>query len=237
METSNPTLKIARISSFDQLDQLIDLACDTFINDPLFSLIVPGRHEHPESFRGMWSMHLSKAYGERGTVILAAYRERGGERTEFLAFAVWRRHGTSDVAQSWQGDTWNKKFTRLGVMWSMFFKFILRIPAPGVSLDDAIEVVTGLQEAEKLYPPERWRLCWLAVSPKCQRTGIGRRLVQWGVDRCEEEGVPAVLESSIPGKPLYEKMGFREIGQARYDKGRRAQPVMLRPVEETKKTV
>jgi ribosomal protein S18 acetylase RimI-like enzyme len=100
-----------------------------------------------------------------------------------------------------------------------------------------MEVVSGLQQAEKLYPAERWRLCWLAVSPKCQRTGIGRRLVQWGLDRCEEEGIPAVLESSIPGKPLYEKMGFREIGWASYDKGRRSQPVMLRPVEETKKTV
>jgi ribosomal protein S18 acetylase RimI-like enzyme len=119
----------------------------------------------------------------------------------------------------------------------MFYRFILHKSAPGVSLGDAMEVVSGLRQAERMYPAERWRLCWLAVSPKCQRTGIGRRLVQWGLDRCEEEGIPAVLESSIPGKPLYEKMGFREIGWASYDKGRRSQPVMLRPVEETKKTV
>jgi hypothetical protein len=108
MEPSKPTVKIVRISSLGQLDELIDLACRTFINDPLFSLVVPGRHEHPESFRGMWSMHLRKAYGEKGTVILAACREEDRERSEFLAFAVWRRHGTCDVARSWQGDTWNK---------------------------------------------------------------------------------------------------------------------------------
>jgi hypothetical protein len=108
MEPSKPTLNSVRISSLDQLDELIDLACETFINDPLFSIVVPGRHEHPESFRGMWSMHLRKAYGEKGTVILAACREEDGGRSEFLAFAVWRRHGTSDVAGSWQGDTWNK---------------------------------------------------------------------------------------------------------------------------------
>jgi ribosomal protein S18 acetylase RimI-like enzyme len=120
------------------------------------------------------------------------------------------------------------------VKWALFYRFILHKSALGVSMDDAREVMSGLQQAEKLYPAERWRLCWLAVSPKCQRTGIGKRLVQWGLDRCEEEGTPAVLESSIPGKPLYEKMGFREIGCANYNKGRHSQPVMLRPVVATK---
>ncbi|KAL5603876.1 hypothetical protein FOVSG1_006626 [Fusarium oxysporum f. sp. vasinfectum] len=185
----------------------------------------------------MWSMHLGRAYGEKGAVILAACREDDEERSEFLAFAVWRRHGTSDVARSWQGDTWKKKFTRLDVTWVLFYRFILHKSALGVSLDDAMEVMSGLQQAEKLYPAECWRLCCLAVSPKCQRTGIGKRLVQWGHDRCEEEDTPTVLEPSIPGKPLHEKMGFREIGRSSYDKGRRSQPVMLRPMEETKKTV
>lgn len=111
MDSPKPTLKVIRISSLDQAEQLVDLACETFIDDYWFSLIVPGRLEHPDTFRKMWSSNFREAYGDKGSVILAAYREDEDSedgRGEFLAFAVWTRFGTSDVARSWQGDSWNK---------------------------------------------------------------------------------------------------------------------------------
>lgn len=121
---------------------------------------------------------------------------------------------------------------RLKIKMEQIFGFLTGGPDPNHVSVDAINVlVAGAIEAEKLYPAERWSLTWLGVSPKCQRTGIGRRLTQWGVDRSEEEGVPAVMFSSAPGKPLYEKLGFKEIGRVVYDKDGNTQPVMLRPVE------
>ncbi|KAF5021468.1 hypothetical protein F66182_6489 [Fusarium sp. NRRL 66182] len=233
-QSTKPTLKITRVSALHQLDGLVDVAAEAFIDDPLFALIVPGRHENPESYRAMWQMHLREEYGNTGTVILAARDQESGEA---LAFGIWGRHGTSDVARSWHGDTWNMQFTRIRSMWDVFSSLILPQRTKGFSVGDVVEVVSGLKHAETLYPAERWRLCWLAVSPKCQRTGIGRRLVQWGLDRCDEEGVPAVLESSIPAQPVYEKMGFHEIGRMPFNKGKSSQAVMLRPAEETKKEV
>jgi hypothetical protein len=35
--------------------------------------------------------------------------------------------------------------------------------------------------------------------------------VQWGLDQAENFGLPAYLEASIYGHPLYLKMGFHEI--------------------------
>ncbi|KAF4458422.1 hypothetical protein FALBO_14848 [Fusarium albosuccineum] len=214
-------LRIIRISSLGQLEQLIDLACQVWADDPLFACVVPGRHEHPEHFRQMWSMHLRKEYGNTGTVILAACKEEDGEIGDAMAFAIWRRH----------------VLIRYRVAFDMFYTLTFRQTGGSVSISDATEVMTGLRNAGRLYPAERWRLCWLGVSPKCQRTGIGKRLVQWGLDRCDEERVPAVLEASEPGRGLYEKMGFRQIGKSEFDKGRQIQPVMLREVQDAKKAV
>jgi GNAT superfamily N-acetyltransferase len=40
---------------------------------------------------------------------------------------------------------------------------------------------------------ENWYLDILAVHPDCQGKGIGRELVQWGIDTAKNEGVPASL--------------------------------------------
>ncbi|KAF4991977.1 hypothetical protein FGRMN_7531 [Fusarium graminum] len=230
MESAKSNIKIVRISSLEEAEQLVDLACETFIDDYLFSLIVPGRREHPESFRKIWRSYLREAYADRGSVTLAAYREdEDGGRSEFLAFAVWARLGTSDIARSWQGDCWNKRLARVGLLWDQCLQFILRQTDPGVTLDAAADIFSSLDGADLLHPKEQWSLSWIGVSPKCQRTGIGQRLLQWGIDRCEEEQVPALLLATAPGKLLYAKMGFKDLGGTICHEGGIC--MMIRPVE------
>jgi hypothetical protein len=38
-------------------------------------------------------------------------------------------------------------------------------------------------------------------------------LVEWGLGKADEEGVEAYIEASPAGKSLYEKMGYKEIGE------------------------
>jgi hypothetical protein len=108
MESSKPSIKIVRIGSLEEVYELIDLACDSFADDLIYSLILPNRKQHPEVFRETWATNLREEYGKKGAVILAARRDNGGE-CEFVGFAVWVRYGTSYLAQSWQGDTWHKR--------------------------------------------------------------------------------------------------------------------------------
>src|SRR5207248_1577356 len=51
----------------------------------------------------------------------------------------------------------------------------------------------------------------LCVHRDHQRRGAGAALVQWGLDQAENFGLPAYLEASVYGYPLYLKMGFHEI--------------------------
>lgn len=46
------------------------------------------------------------------------------------------------------------------------------------------------------------------IDPKYQRMGIGGLLVSWGVEKADELGFDAIVESSVFGKGLYEKHGF-----------------------------
>ena len=42
-------------------------------------------------------------------------------------------------------------------------------------------------------------------------------LIKWGCDIAQEHGVPAFLEATTAGLPVYQKSGFREVGKFEFD--------------------
>lgn len=55
----------------------------------------------------------------------------------------------------------------------------------------------------------------MATHPDHQRRGVGRLLMQWGINVAEQIGIPMYLESSKPGLRLYESMGFERLTHVR----------------------
>lgn len=51
----------------------------------------------------------------------------------------------------------------------------------------------------------------LATHPDHHRKGAGGKLVKWGTDLADEQGIECYLEASIEGRPLYERLGFRVV--------------------------
>jgi GNAT superfamily N-acetyltransferase len=51
----------------------------------------------------------------------------------------------------------------------------------------------------------------LFTHPEHRRQGIGRMLVQWGIDKANELGVEFWLNATPIGKPLYEQLGFKLV--------------------------
>lgn len=77
--------------------------------------------------------------------------------------------------------------------------------------------------------PELWYLGTLAVDPTQQRRGIGRQLIEWGLQRARQEQVSAGLEASAKGIGLYESPGFRTVNTIELMPGLTIQAMLWEP--------
>ncbi|KID85033.1 Acyl-CoA N-acyltransferase [Metarhizium guizhouense ARSEF 977] len=56
-----------------------------------------------------------------------------------------------------------------------------------------------------------WHLDHLAVDPRHQRRGIGKLLLNWGIEKAKHDGRDCYLVATPAGKSLYESVGFRTL--------------------------
>jgi len=56
-------------------------------------------------------------------------------------------------------------------------------------------------------------LAVLGVDPNQQRRGIGKLLLQWGLDQADRDGTEAYLVATAEGKPLYQANGFKVLAE------------------------
>ena len=76
--------------------------------------------------------------------------------------------------------------------------------------------VYGVMEKMAQYHPREphWYLPMIGVDPAQQGRGYGSALLSHALQRCDRESCLAYLESSNPRNiPLYERHGFRAIGE------------------------
>jgi GNAT superfamily N-acetyltransferase len=57
----------------------------------------------------------------------------------------------------------------------------------------------------------------IATLPEHQRKGAGIMLMNWVCARADELGLPAMLEATDAGRPLYERYGFVPVKEHVYD--------------------
>jgi GNAT superfamily N-acetyltransferase len=75
----------------------------------------------------------------------------------------------------------------------------------------------------EVRPNRRGYFGLLAVDPRCQGTGLGRRLVQAAEALCREAGCLAIdlrivnLREELPA--FYRRLGYRELGTEPYEDG------------------
>jgi ribosomal protein S18 acetylase RimI-like enzyme len=80
----------------------------------------------------------------------------------------------------------------------------------------AARVLTAVLRQRPQEP--HWYLTHLAVRPGDQGRGLGRALLQWGVERADEEGVGTYLETASPDNlAFYRAAGYSQVGVVRVD--------------------
>jgi len=60
-------------------------------------------------------------------------------------------------------------------------------------------------------------LSTLITKEPQRKRGAGSKLVEWGVQQAKNQNVPAYLEATPSGAPVYEKVGFRKVGERQID--------------------
>lgn len=100
----------------------------------------------------------------------------------------------------------------------------LRIAPPafrllGARLPRALASLTAMEREHPKDPPH-WYLSILGTDPSHQGRGVGSALIHAVTDRCDEEGVPAYLESSKESNiAFYARHGFEVTSEHRFAKG------------------
>ncbi|KAL6240438.1 hypothetical protein RBB50_012639 [Rhinocladiella similis] len=79
---------------------------------------------------------------------------------------------------------------------------------------------------------EYWYLNLLCCRPSHQGRGIGRLLMQYGVDLADKEGKEVYVEASPPGVPVYKKFGFKAVDKVVMFDGRFTELLMLRDAKK-----
>lgn len=81
---------------------------------------------------------------------------------------------------------------------------------------------TGIERRHPASPPH-WYLAILGTDPSAQGRGIGSALLRAVLDRCDEDGVAAYLESSKEANvAFYARHGFRVTEEVRLPRGPQA---------------
>lgn len=88
-----------------------------------------------------------------------------------------------------------------------------------------------LEQIEAHHPQTpHWYLPFIGIDPRHHRRGLGSALLRHVTAVCDRDGVPAYLESSNPANiPLYERHGFRVLGEARMDEAPPIFPMLRDP--------
>ncbi|ESZ91456.1 hypothetical protein SBOR_8179 [Sclerotinia borealis F-4128] len=79
---------------------------------------------------------------------------------------------------------------------------------------------------------KHWYLEFVATKPEGQGMGAAGKLMRWGLERADEEGVETYLEASPVGKAVYEYFGFEERSRLVVpveEKGDFVECMMVRP--------
>jgi len=99
------TIRIRRPSSHDKIEDLTTVAYKAWVEDPLYAWLNPEHYEHPDDYQLFWKTLLSYETACAGKVLLVAKSESDDAGLTVVGFSIWERHGMSNVARSWQGDS------------------------------------------------------------------------------------------------------------------------------------
>lgn len=212
-----------RYATRADLGRLIDIGEEAFLDDELFSvLLLPGNRQYPAAWRRFMVERQKRKFCTKGLVGVVCV----DDDDHVLGYAWWQRKVPKSMPEMQKTDqwlntntSWTSKFEGALLDMETQYDMLFRMNKAA-----DYETMTRIfsQQDSCLDPIEKatvhWYLSVLGVAPEAQRRGVGRMLVDWGIDQARQESaqagqlVPLTLLSSPMGLGLYAKKDFKIIG-------------------------
>ncbi|WEW57466.1 hypothetical protein PRK78_002933 [Emydomyces testavorans] len=177
------TLTLSRAKESDA-PRIADIHMAAFGNNAMLLAQFPT----PAVREGLWKSLVDKVIAEMRDskwAILVVLNQKG----EVISFAKWCLPVLE--SENYEEPPWR---------WPQGTKMAI--------LDEWTEKVEAASE-KILGTTPCYRLSFIGTDPLHQGQGAGALLVKWGLDRCEKENVPAILEGTTNANPFYERFGFK----------------------------
>lgn len=177
----------------DDVPELSGVLARAFFDDPVAMHLIPSARRRPGGLRSFFRIQLRKDLIPFGGVYT----------TEDLAgAAMWAPPGKPAPSP-------------IGMLLS-----VLPV-APYVLGRHFGRTIRSLAQVEAIHPKEpHWYLATLGTEPTRQGEGIGSALLRPVLERCDEDGARAYLESSKESNvPFYRRHGFEVTGKVRLGGG------------------
>ncbi|HJL14840.1 MAG TPA: GNAT family N-acetyltransferase [Sandaracinaceae bacterium LLY-WYZ-13_1] len=207
---SNPSFQIRRAGR-DDADATLDVLERALAADPFVSWLARPGAGHARARRSYLRLMLERIALPRGIVYVA--ESAGGA---LWGASLWAPPGTFELSA---GETLKLMPLMLDVVG------LSRMPRIGRVLD----------AVDAARPPEpRWLLTLLGTLPDRRGRGVGSALLRPALERCDDAGLRAVLETADPGNlAFYRRFGF-EVAARRPlgDDGPESFTMVREPVRE-----
>ncbi|CAG9978421.1 unnamed protein product [Clonostachys byssicola] len=198
------------------------VAVASYANDPQDTYMYPRRLEHPKRYLKLKSDIIEHAFEDPTTVPIVAVlddQEPDWQGTPVITgFCVW--YCESNVGRDSEGAENSTRETKSSILKdSDIVDFLSDSLNPIVSSSNTRSVAQHCSNptsrrflAGYEQPSSYYGVYDIGVSPKFQRRGVARQLMNWGIAKADQEALPVYLSATPAGKPLYERLGFRTVG-------------------------
>ena len=188
--SSSVSVTVAEVATEADFDALVDVEDQAYGVSKMITLLfgsyLPSQRE--DTLRLRKARHLHARRNDPACTYLQAVTGRG----ETVGMAVWYFY----TEPTYSRDPWPAE------------------APPGANEDLYAEYFGALVKArEKRFGCDRPYVLManLVVSPRWQRMGIGKALLEWGVHRADELRLERWIDASPHGIGLYRRFGWQEV--------------------------
>ncbi|MCJ1430795.1 hypothetical protein MMC27_000145 [Xylographa pallens] len=213
---------LIRIACLSELSTISAIFATTFHDEEVVGdLLHPYRSQYPQDYLAYWRRKCWERWWDYSRVFVVSCEQgANGGKDVLTGAAEWQK-----VGLGWQRlwGLWGRWDPRLLLNPAIaFVNKILGVLWPNRAASKPPELGDGILESTMrpfishyfVSPPHRlnrWELSCLAVLPGYQNRGYGRTLVNWGLERARQEGLPASLIAAKGKETFYGNCGFTEL--------------------------